>query len=79
MAEETPNIVIEHLRAIRNDITEFRTESRENFSFQAQRLSALEQHFAVVVANLPAFSDRFDSIERRINQIESRLQLVGGA
>jgi predicted RNase H-like nuclease (RuvC/YqgF family) len=79
MNEENPNIVIEQLRALRNDIAEFRIEAREKFSYQAHRLSMLEQHFALLVANLPASNDRFDSLERRLNRIESKLELVGGA
>lgn len=75
MIEEIPNVVIEQLSALRNDIAEFRTESREKFSYQGQRLSLLEQHFALLVANLPVSSNHFDSLERRIERIERRLTL----
>lgn len=65
---DTNNLVIEQLRAIRailNDHTE-RFERVEN------RLSALEHHMAAYTS---AQSD-FDTLRRRIERIERRLDLT---
>jgi hypothetical protein len=43
MAENTENLVLEHLRAIRNDITAFRSETRAEMNNVKHRLGRIEE------------------------------------
>ena len=66
MADE-PNLVLEHLRAIRAEIHEVREEQRE----QRIRLGAIERGVAEMSLRLDRVHDRLDRIERRLDLIEA--------
>lgn len=70
MAEET-NIVLEHLRAIRAGVN----ETNERLGNIEPRMTLLEQHFALLVAQIPIVNDRMDAMQKRIERIERRLEL----
>ncbi len=46
MADETANLILEHLRGLRNEIAAFRSDTREDLRDIKARLSSLEQHVA---------------------------------
>ena len=38
-------------------------------------MSAMEQHFAILLGSLSAYADRVDRVEKRVERIERRLEL----
>jgi hypothetical protein len=72
MAEETPNLVLKHLRAIRAELKEVREEQRE----QHLRLGAIERGIANMASEIAQMGLRLDRMHGRIDRIERRLGLV---
>lgn len=82
---DTENLVLEQLRAIRNEIAELRSESRENFSAMGQRLTSMElnmagmrKDFANIYGDVVSQSHRYDRLLERIERVERRLELNEG-
>jgi hypothetical protein len=75
---DAPNLVLEHLRAIRGEFAEFRVEQRE----QRMRLGAIERSLAHIERDGAEFRAeigvRFDRVLDRLDRIEARLELVPG-
>jgi len=72
------NLVLEHLRAIRADLTEMKLDIRDI----KHRLTALEivvanfaateaSHFAILASRADRTDDRIDRIERRLELVSS--------
>ena len=72
---DTPNLVLEHLRAIRADMHEMRVEQRE----QRGRLGAIERNIGQleheIVAMRVDLGSRFDRVLDRLDRVERRLEL----
>jgi hypothetical protein len=84
MADEPTDLTLEILRAMRGELTDFRNHISGEIGDVKLRLSAIEQHVAVVHhdlgtinARLSRVDDRLDRIEARTGRIEARLNLVG--
>ena len=71
MADEAPNLVLEHLRAIRTEMTEIRQEQRE----QRIRLSGIERGIVNLLSEVTEMGLRLDRMHDRIDRIERRLDL----
>lgn len=69
---ETENLVLEQLRAIRADIA----ESREGQARIETRLTAIEHHMAGLITSFGGQQNDLDSLRRRVERIEQRLQLT---
>ena len=72
MTDDTPNLVLEHLRAIRKDVSELRDDMQDVKS----RVSAQEEISGQILIMLGALGKRFDRHEERLARIERRLDLV---
>jgi hypothetical protein len=72
MAEETPNLVLEHLPAIRDELREIREEQRE----QRGRLGSIERSISHMTREMGEMSLRLDWMHDRLDRIERRLDLV---
>ena len=74
MPEETVNLVLEHLRAIRavQDV-----HSR-NFSDIEMRLPVIEQHVAAYGLSDARQNTEIDRLKQKMDRIEKRLELVDG-
>jgi len=72
MSDDTPNLVLEHLRAIRAS----QEATREDIREIKTRLVVLEGAFATLSAAYGGVSSRLDRIESRLDRIEQRLGLV---
>lgn len=68
----TENIVLEHLRHIRQkiDLLIEKTDS------QTMRLNSLEQSTAMLHVDLAGVNLRLDNFEKRLDRIENRLDLI---
>jgi predicted nucleic acid-binding Zn-ribbon protein len=69
MADEPDNIVLEHLRAIRNALADLQAEMRAEFHDLKVRMTGVEQGLAVL-------NNRVDRIEVRLQKIDKRLDLT---
>jgi hypothetical protein len=72
MADEPTNLVLEHLRTIRTDLTEIRQEQRE----QRLRLSGIERGIVNLLSEVTEMGLRLDRMHDRIDRIERRLDLI---
>jgi hypothetical protein len=72
MADENPNLVLEHLRAIRAEMGEIRQEQRE----QRIPLSGIERGIVNLLSEITEMGLRLDRMHDRIDRIERRLDLT---
>jgi hypothetical protein len=72
MADNIENLTLEQLRAIRGE-----NDKTHRMLFDiVQRLGSLEQKNAIVVSDIASLSVRMDHMERDIDRIKRRLDLV---
>jgi len=69
MADEADNIVLEHLRPIRNTLADLQGEMRAEFHDLKVPMTGVEQGLAVL-------NNRVDRIEVGLQKIEKRLGLT---
>jgi hypothetical protein len=74
MAKEPDNLVLEHLRAIR-EVLELHSQA---FTDVQLRLSGIETHMAGFQISEVRQSNELDRLRERINRIEKRLELADG-
>lgn len=67
MADDAPNLVLEHLRAIRAELHEVREEQRE----QRLRLGAIARGIADMASEIAPMGLRLDRMERRLDLVEA--------
>ncbi len=72
MGEGAPNLVLEHLRAIRSELHEIREEQRE----QRTRLGSIERSISCMTREIAEMGLRLDRMHDRLDRIERRLDLV---
>ena len=72
MSEDTPNLVLEHLRAIRTELHEIREEQRE----QRGRLGSIERSISYMTREIAEMGLRLDRMHDRLDRIERRLDLA---
>ncbi len=72
MIEHVENLILEHLKAIRSDISIIKMQIGE----LTARVTSLENHVAIIVGDILRMNARFDQLEVRIDRIERRLDLV---
>jgi uncharacterized coiled-coil protein SlyX len=72
MAQETDNVVLEHLRHIRSKVDTI----EERMGRVELRLAAVEGHLASLVLGEAGQNSEIDRIRRRLDRIERRLELA---
>jgi tetrahydromethanopterin S-methyltransferase subunit G len=72
MSEDTPNLVLEHLGAIRAELHEIREAQRE----QRGRLGSIERSISFIGREIAEMGLRLDRMHDRLDRIERRLDLV---
>ena len=76
MNENIDNIIIEHLKALRNELREFRSETREELQIIKMRINSLERGQAGSHDDNVIVQTRIDRVDGRIDRIEKRLELT---
>ncbi len=83
MAESVENLIIEHLKALRNELRDFRAQHDLDMEDLRQRLSHLERAMAGVKRDQAGqYEDSarqqvvLDQLTKRIERIEKRLELI---
>lgn len=74
MTADTENLVLEHLRAIRADVSDL----RERMGRVELRLSAIEQTLGNLYALSGSDRETVQSLTKRVERIERRLELNEG-
>lgn len=84
MPENLDNVIIEHLKALRNDVRSFREEVHHEFTDIKQRLNTVERGIAGVRhENADTFDNyvrqqvSLDRLVERMERVEKRLELTG--
>jgi archaellum component FlaC len=82
MTENVENLVLEHLRALRNELREFRTRHDEDMSDIKQRLTTLERGIGGMKRDAAELYEdharqqaSIDRLAERIDRIERHLEL----
>lgn len=83
MSDNIDNLVLEQLRALRNEILAFRSENQSEFSEVKHRLTRVESSLASMRGeNVGTQEDVYrqqgviDSIKERLQRIEKRLEIA---
>jgi hypothetical protein len=83
MNDNVDNLVIEHLKALRNEIKDFRTHYESDTADIKHRLTAVERGIASIKHdNATSYDEQIrqqvsmDKIVERINLIERRLEIT---
>lgn len=75
MTNNTENLVLEHLKALRNELRDFRTKTEDEFQDLRLRFSEQEQNQANLYQSVVRQQVSLDQIKERLNRIERRLEL----
>lgn len=73
---EMDNIVLEHLVAMRNELKEFRKETREELQIIKMRLNSMERTVSGAHDDNVIVQMRLDKVDEKIDKIEKRLELA---
>lgn len=83
MSDNIENLVLEQLRALRNDIAAFRAENQSEFSEMKHRLNRVESSIAHMRGESVGTQEDvyrqqsvIDTIKERLQRIEKRLELA---
>ena len=77
MNGEVENLVLDHLRAIRNEMVDLRRELRTELGDLRQRVSSIERHLATMPGDVALVHQRLDRLNERGERIERRLEISG--
>lgn len=75
MSDSVENLILEHLKALRNEMRDFKSESMADLALIKQRLTSLESQVASVHGDMALIHGRIDRVDSRIDRIERRLEL----
>lgn len=82
MTDNVENLVLEHLRALRNELREFRTRHDQDMSDIKQRLTTLERGIGGMKRDTAELYDdharqqaSIDRLAERVDRLERRLEL----
>ena len=76
MADKIENLVVEHLKALRRALSEFRNNTEADFAALKQRMGSVESGVAQLHTDVAVVHNRLDRIDSRVERIERRLNLV---
>lgn len=74
--ENTENLIIEHLKALRNEVRDFRRDTEENFTILKNRISSSEDQLVGIHADVSGINRRMDRIDEKLVRIERRNELL---
>lgn len=76
MTDNTENLIIEHLRLLRNEVQTIRTEMNNGFADLKKRVNSVEEYAALIHSDIATIHQRLDHHEQRLDRIEKRLELT---
>lgn len=75
MTDNVENLILEHLRNLRNEVRAQGVKMDEQFEGVRLRLSSMENQLAGLRADVAGIHLRMDKFETRMDRIERRLEL----
>jgi len=75
LMDNVENLVLEHLRLLRNEVKAQGLKMDEQFEGVRARLSSIEGQLAGVHGDIAGLQVRMDHFENRLDRIERRLEL----
>ena len=75
MSDNVEDLILEHLKALRIELRDFKSESMADLALIKQRLTSLESQVASVHSDMALIHGRIDRLDSRIDRIERRLEL----
>lgn len=72
MNDKVENLVLEHLRALRGDMSEVKQSMRHT----NERLAAIEHHMAGFYTTTLNHTDEISELRRRLERVERRLEIM---
>jgi uncharacterized coiled-coil protein SlyX len=75
MTDNIENLVLEHLKASRNELRDFRTKTEDEFQDLSLRFSEQEQNQANLYQGFVRQQATIDQVRQRLDRIERRLEL----
>ena len=82
MADNVENLVLEHLRLLRNEVRDQGAKMDEQFQTIRLRLGSIEERLTLleravinIHGDMGAVNTRLDSLDSRVDRIERRLEL----
>lgn len=73
MADDIENLILEHLRALRGELRDFRMETTADLAMMKLRLTSLESQVASIHTDMALIHGRIDRVDAHIDRIEQRL------
>jgi hypothetical protein len=78
MPEQADNLVLEHLKALCNELPAAKSDIQAGLRDIKARLTSIERHQAGSYLDSARQGSRIDELDRRIERIEHRLELADG-
>ena len=75
MTENVENLILEHLKMLRNEVKAQGIKMDEQFDSIRLRLGSIESQLAGIHADVAVIHGRMDKFESRLDRIERRLEL----
>ena len=73
--DEIHNLMLDHLKAIRNEQTDFRREITHELHSLSERLSALETHMSGIFKSITNIGGDVEKLKFDMRKVNTRLQL----
>jgi uncharacterized protein involved in exopolysaccharide biosynthesis len=74
--ENVDNLIIEHLKNLRNELKDFREEARNEFAILKMRINSIEKGIAGMHDDASTIHARIDQVDGHISKIDRRLELT---
>lgn len=76
MPNKIDNLVLEHLRSLRNDLAGFRHDTMERLDNLTARVASMGDQLAGIRADIARLDHRLEGVDKRVERIERRLTLA---
>ncbi len=76
MTDNAENLILEHLKLLRNEVKAQSVNMDEQFESIRLRLSSIENQMAGIHTDIAIMNSRIDKFESRLDRIERRLELT---
>jgi len=75
MTDNVEHLILEHLKALRNELRDFKAQATSDLSLIKLRLTSLESQMAAIHSDMALIHGRIDLVDARLDRIERRLEL----
>ena len=76
MTDNAENLILEHLKLLRNEVKAQSVNMDEQFESIRLRLSSIEGQMVGIHTDIAIMNSRMDKFESRLDRIERRLELT---